>query len=106
VKQLNNKIDLSIFREMLLSDEFEDIRSDLKKFDNYNCHFYYDESNNIRKLWLKEDGFNASVDSDFVLGGVMHMTNHCSANVEELKDQLRIQKSVKELKFKHISTSK
>lgn len=91
---------------MLFSDEFKDISSDLKKFDNCDCHFYYDESNNIRKLWLKEEGFNASVDSDFVLGGVMHMNNHCNADVNELKNQLRLQKSVKELKFRHISKSK
>lgn len=103
---MDNKINLSIFRELLLSDEFEDIRSDLKKFDKCDCYFYYDESNNIRKLWLKEDGFNAPIDSDFVLGGVMHMNRHFSANIDELMNQLRLQKSTKELKFKHVSKSK
>lgn len=91
---------------MMLSNEFEEISSDLNIFINTNCHFYYDESNNIRKLWLKENDFNAPVDRDFVLGGVMHLTNHCSADVIELKKQLRLQSSAKELKFKHVSTSK
>lgn len=103
---MHKKIDLSIFREMILSNEFEDISSELKKFDNCNCHFFYDESNNIRKLWLRENDFNASVDSDFVLGGVMHISHQLKANVDKLKNQLRLQKSAKELKFKHISTSK
>ena len=100
------KMDLSMFRLMLLSNDFEDISSDLKKFDNESCHFFYDESNNIRKLWLAENDFNAPVDSDFVLGGVMHSGTTCTANIDELKSELRLQKSAKEMKFKHISQSK
>ena len=68
---MSNRINLESFRQFMLSDEFEDISSDLKKFDKNNCNFYYDESNNIRKLWLDVDDFNAPIDSDFVLGGVM-----------------------------------
>lgn len=100
-----DEIDISIFREFLLSDEFEDISGELKKFDNSICHFYYDESNNIRKLWLRENDFNASIDSDFVLGGVMQINQQHKVNVDELKKLVRLQKSAKELKFKHISTS-
>lgn len=99
-------IDLSIFRQMLLSNEFKDISSDLEKFDNRDCYFYYDESNNIRKLWLDENDFNASVDSDFVLGGVMHIGEYQSIKFKDLKNKLNIQKTAKELKFKHISSSK
>lgn len=103
---MDNRIDLCMFRQFILSDEFEDISSDLKKFDKRDCHFYYDESNNIRKLWLDEDDFNAPVDNDFVLGGVMHIGQPQNANVDELKNHLRLQKSANELKFKHISKSK
>lgn len=103
---MSNKMDLSIFRKMMLSNTFEDISNEVKKFDNCNYHFYYDESNNIRKLWLRENDFNASVDSDFVLGGIMHINQQHKANVDELKNQLHLQKSAQELKFKHISTSK
>lgn len=85
VKCMSNRFDLSIFRQVLLSDEFKDISSDLEKFDKSNCHFYYDESNNIRKLWLGEDDFNAPINSDFVLGGVMHIAQPQNANVDELK---------------------
>lgn len=99
-------MELSIFREMMLSDSFENISADLSKFDSRECCFYYDESNNIRKLWLDEDDFNAPVYRDFVLGGVMHFGTTCNANVDTLKSQLRLQKSANELKFKHISKSK
>lgn len=97
---------LEIFRHMLLSDNFTDICVDLHIFDNEKCFFYYDESNNIRKLWLDENDFNAPIYSDFVLGGVMHFGESYNADINDLKSQLRIQKSAKEIKFKHISKSK
>lgn len=106
VIHLKMKMPLEMFRYMLLSDNFTDISVDLHIFDNEQCFFYYDESNNIRKLWLDENDFNAPVDSDFVLGGVMHFGESCIADINDLKSQLRIQKSAKEIKFKHISKSK
>lgn len=96
-------MDLSIFRLLLMSDDFQDISNELKVFDNRKCTFYYDESNNIRKLWLDENDFNAPIDSDFVLGGVMYFGDKSTADVDSLKTKLRLQKSAKEMKFKHIS---
>lgn len=100
---MSNKMDLSMFRKFIISDAFEDIRGELKKFDDNKCTFYYDESNNIRKLWLNKDDFNAPIDSDFVLGGVMHFGDNPLADFDKLKSKIRIQKSAKEIKFKHIS---
>lgn len=91
---------------MLLSDTLTNVSNDLHIFDNEQCFFYYDESNNIRKLQLNEDDFNAPVNNDFILGGVMHFGENPVANINDLKSQLRIQKSVNELKFKHLSTHK
>lgn len=99
------EIDLSLFRQMLLDSNFKDISSDLEKFDNHICHFFYDESNNIRKLWLTEKDFNAPVNRDFVLGGVMYFGETSNADFSILKNELRLQKSAKEIKFKHISSS-
>lgn len=99
-------MDLDLFRMFLPSDEFEDLSDELRMFDNKKCTFYYDESNNIRKLWLDENDFNAPVDSDFVLGGVMHFGENCTADVTALISKLQIQKSAKEMKFKHINKSK
>ena len=100
------KMDLSIFRLLLMSDDFQDISNELKVFDNRKCTFHYDESNNIRKLWLDENDFNAPIDSDFVLGGVMYFGDKSTADVDSLKTKLRLQKSAKEMKFKHISKAK
>lgn len=58
---MDKRIDLSTLHELLLSGEFKDIRSDLNKFGNCDYHFYYDESNNIRKLWSRNEGFNALI---------------------------------------------
>ena len=80
-----DKMDIGLFRSMVLSNEFQDISNDFAKFDNQKCTFYYDESNNIRKLWLNTNDFNAPIDSDFVLGGVMHFGDAPSADIDILK---------------------
>lgn len=102
-KYLNTpQIDVSLFNKYaLLSVDFKDISKDLDKFNQ--CTFYYDETNNIRKLWLKDDNFNAPIEKDFVLGGVMHFGDKITLNLENLKQQIRLQKSANEIKFKHIS---
>jgi hypothetical protein len=56
--------------------------------------------------FTKETSFNAPVDTDFVLGGVMHFGKTSYADVDALKRELRIQKTAKEMKFKHLHQSK
>ena len=99
------KMDLTSFRHLFLSTDFQDLHQDQSIFDNNSCTFYYDESNNIRKLWLKDNSFNAPIDCDFVLGGVMHFGEGSTANIDILKRELRLQKTSKELKFKHVCKS-
>lgn len=99
-------MDLSYFRKVILSDEMSDISADLKKFDGKDCYFYYDETNNARKVWIKETDFNVPVNKDFVLGGVMHFGEFASDEVSKLKQELHLQKSAPELKFKHIGMGK
>lgn len=65
-------------------------------------HFFYDESNNPRKLYTRETDFNSSITGSFVLGGIVDDGN--IFNFEELKCSLKLQKNVKELKFKHIAS--
>jgi len=75
--------------------------------------FYYDESNNHRKLWIDPERRAYNIDRDtqrkvpvgrnFVLGGVMHYGANCSADVPALIASLNLDKSLKELKFKHIA---
>tara|TARA_B100000378_G_scaffold163916_1_gene132006 strand:+ start:2120 stop:3238 length:1119 start_codon:yes stop_codon:yes gene_type:complete len=64
------------------------------------CNFFYDESNNPRKLYTRETDFNTSITGSFVLGGVVD--NGSVFNFKELWSSLQLQKNVKELKFKHL----
>ncbi|MGX9249963.1 DUF3800 domain-containing protein [Pantoea ananatis] len=60
---------------------------------------YYDETNNIRKLILTENGFNVSRHDNFVLGGVAVDQDADVTCIKELRDILRIQPSAPEIKF-------
>lgn len=65
-------------------------------------HFFYDETNNCRKFWLKDsDGcFNSDYNKDFVLGGVVFEGERPDASLEDFKRLLKLQNNVTELKFK------
>ncbi len=64
--------------------------------------FYYDETNNIRKFYLKEEGFNFYTSENFILGGVLHDTKK-KQDLSELFTNLHLQKSATELKLKHLA---
>ena len=63
--------------------------------------FYYDETNNIRKFYVREFDFNSAFTNNFVLGGLVH--EGTAPDVQPLIDSFNLQKSVKELKFKHVA---
>jgi hypothetical protein len=63
--------------------------------------FYYDETNNLRKFYVKENDFNYSFTANFVLGGLVHEGN--APEVSSLIAKFKLQKNVKEVKFKHIA---
>lgn len=63
--------------------------------------FYYDETNNIRKFYLKEHDFNSAFSKNFVLGGLVH--EGPAPDIQPLLDSFQLQKSVKEVKFKHVA---
>ncbi|SCW96509.1 MULTISPECIES: DUF3800 domain-containing protein [unclassified Pseudomonas] len=60
---------------------------------------YYDETNNVRKLLLTENGFNVSKYDNFVLGGVVVDEGVDFGDLEDLRGILKIQKSAPEIKF-------
>ena len=64
--------------------------------------FYYDETNNIRKLRLTSDGFNVERPECFVLGGIVHHGQPHPLDVKSLSISLKLQSNVKELKLKHL----
>jgi hypothetical protein len=65
--------------------------------------FFYDETNNIRKFWIRDDGFNEQP-KNFVLGGIVHKKSEPLTGVDELINSLHIQKSAKEIKFNQLAT--
>jgi hypothetical protein len=66
--------------------------------------FYYDETNNIRRLHITRDGLNVKDPGCFVLGGIAHRGEPRDLGFAELRSALKVQKSVKELKLKHIGS--
>jgi len=79
---------------------------DLKNVDKEYI-FFYDETNNIRKLYLKdEESFNVPIEDvhkHFVLGGVVYENRNIEINLEQLIGDMRINNNARELKFKHIA---
>lgn len=65
--------------------------------------FFYDETNNVRKFWITDDGFNQKP-TNFVLGGLVHKKSTPITGIEELITSLHIQKSATEIKFNQLAT--
>lgn len=63
--------------------------------------FYYDETNNIKTFYVRENDFNFTFDANFVLGGLVHQG--AAPNVKPLIQSFRLQKTAREVKFKHIA---
>lgn len=64
--------------------------------------FYYDETNNVGKFYVRELDFNSPFTDNFVLGGIVH-EGLPPDDVQSFIDGLRLQDSAKEVKFKHIA---
>lgn len=83
-----------------------------QKIKNDVYTFYYDESNNVRKLYLSKqiDGYNVDHDEDkntgvnFMLGGIAYKGNNPNADFETLKKAIMLQPTAKEIKLKQIAT--
>ena len=64
--------------------------------------FYYDETNNIRKLYLTENGFNGEKSDNFVLAGIAHEGKDSTSDFREIIKMLKLPPTAKELKLKYI----
>ena len=76
--------------------------NNLKEVDD-KFTFYYDETNNIRKFYLKDDSFNSTSGLNFVVGGVLHEDDSSTSDIEKLKGLVQLQQTAKEIKLKHIA---
>ncbi|AEF98505.1 DUF3800 domain-containing protein [Methylomonas methanica] len=65
--------------------------------------FFYDETNNIRKFWIRDNGFNEQP-KNFVLGGIVHKKSEPLTGLDKLVKSLYLQKSAKEIKFNQLAT--
>jgi len=64
--------------------------------------FYYDETNNIGKFYVREDDFNTGFAANFILGGLVHAGE--APDVQGLISSFQLQKNAKEVKFKHVAS--
>lgn len=90
------ELELEQHRAMLIQ------HNDLLRTDDVYT-FYYDETNNIRRLYLTESGFNVLQTENFVLAGIAHKGLGCEPDFDELFESLKLQKTALELKLKHIA---
>lgn len=72
----------------------------LKADEKYTL--YYDETNNIRRLYVKPDGLNVAELNCFVIAGIAHHGEPKELPLNGLRSLMHLQNSVKELKLKHI----
>lgn len=64
--------------------------------------FYYDETNNVRRLYLTEGKLNIIAPECFVLGGIVHAGQPRSLDIAGLHEALGLQATTTETKVKHI----
>jgi hypothetical protein len=64
---------------------------------------YYDETNNIRRLHVRADGFNVGEPKCFVIAGIAHHSPIRDLKLHELRQDLRIQKTAGEIKLGHVA---
>lgn len=76
---------------------------DIRRADD-KFAFFYDETNNIRKLTLTEDGTNVPEHKNFVLGGVVLEEGQALPDIASLRAALGMQNNAPEIKFKHVAS--
>lgn len=65
---------------------------------------FYDETNNVRKLHIREDNkLNVPELADFVLGGIVCTKGIADFDFTKLRSELKLDKDIKEIKLKHLA---
>ena len=65
--------------------------------------FYYDETNNIRKFYLTDEGTNVHEHNNFVLGGIALAEGQSLPDIAALRAKLGMQGNAPEIKFSHVA---
>lgn len=66
--------------------------------------FYYDETNNIRKFLLTDNGTNVAEHKNFILGGIALQEGQSLPEIASLRDALGMQDNAPEIKFKYVAS--
>lgn len=66
-----------------------------------NYTFYYDETNNLKKFYVREADFNASFSSNFILGGLCF--EKTPTDLLDLFSGLKLQNNITDVKLKHLA---
>ena len=74
----------------------------LQKFDDVYT-FYYDETSNVRRLYIRDGTLNAPDVGCFALGGIAHRGAKRPLDLSALRSELRLQANITDIKFKHIA---
>lgn len=90
------EIDVNNMRDMMIG-AFQLRRAD----DKFT--FYYDETNNIRKFYLTDQGTNVAEHKNFVLGGIVLPEGQKLPDIGPLRAKLRMQSNASEIKFAHVA---
>lgn len=88
--------DVNDGRQMMI-DAFQ-----LRRVDD-KFTFYYDETNNIRKFYLTDDGTNVPEHKNFVLGGIVLEEGKSLPSIAPLRAKLQMQSNASEIKFTHVA---
>ncbi|SCX28612.1 hypothetical protein DSM25558_4517 [Agrobacterium sp. DSM 25558] len=65
---------------------------------------FYDETNNHRRVHVREDGLNIPEPTCFVIGGIAYSGPQRSFDLRHLRKILKVQDSAPEIKLKHVAT--
>lgn len=90
-------MDAAELRSMLV--KMHGIRGADSKFQ-----FFYDETNNIRRFVLTDDGTNVNEPKNFVLGGVVLREGQVLPDMAPLRKRLGVMDNAPEIKFKHVAS--
>ncbi|MBE0471138.1 MAG: DUF3800 domain-containing protein [Methyloprofundus sp.] len=85
--------------------QIHELKKNFPKLRNCNAQlqFYYDETNNDRRLSLSEIGLNAASDRIFSLSGIALKPDQELLGWYELRKSIRIQDNNKDVKYRHIA---
>lgn len=95
-----NNVD-KVRTDMLRTRDAEISMHSLKRVDE-KFFFIYDETNNFRKLYIRDGTFNVQKIGNFVLGGIAFLETKKELPIPKLRVAMKIDKGVKDLKLKHV----